>query len=75
MKAQWDIRLGRGFVNCKSLKDCQVAFLRYRDESTHGRSLKGLSSSDFLKNDGVVMRNGKRVGHFSYNSRFWRLKK
>jgi hypothetical protein len=71
MKAQWAIKIGRGFFDVRSLKECRAALVCYRDESTHGRSLKGLGSSEFLKDDGAVLRNGKRVGHFSYNGRFW----
>lgn len=71
MKTQWDIRLGREFVNCPSLKACKAALVHYRDESTHGCTLKGLGSSEFKKYDGVVLRNGYKVGYFSYNGRFW----
>lgn len=64
-KTQWDIRLGRGFVHCTSLRLAQKALIDYREDGYKG-------ASEFLKHDGVVMRNGVRVGHFSYNGRFWR---
>jgi hypothetical protein len=65
------ITLGRKRIPCASLKACKAALIQYRDHSTHGRTMQGLGSSEFLRDDGKVTRKGKPCGGFSYNGRFW----
>lgn len=48
-----------------TLSELQQAFVMYRD-------MNGLGASEMGAHDGLVKRGEHKVGHFSYNGRFWR---
>lgn len=48
-----------------TLSECRQAFVMYRD-------VNDLRSSELAAHDGLVKRGKNKVGHFSYNGRFWR---
>lgn len=68
----YTIKIRNRLVQAKSLKDCRAKFSAFINE-TSGRWGIGLGASDLLRGDGDVCRNGNKVGHFSYNLRFWRI--
>lgn len=69
--ARYTIKIRNRKMPATSLKDAQAQFANYIEHST-GRWGVGLGASDMRRGDGDVIRNGRAVGNFSYNGRFWR---
>lgn len=62
------ISMGGKRYPAPSLKAARDLWCDYRDENDMGMR-------DLRRTDGYVTRNGKQVGHISYNGRFWRKTK